>query len=182
MAARKKTEVTPEIVTIKEEAKTRNTNKTEIPMNYEIPVKSNVSGGLTYVNAKNGNFHRWDQTGDVDYLEYSELLSMRNTARKFFENNWIVVEDSDYTADEVYRALSVAKYYSFNLDNLDDFFSLSEKEMNDIVSKISNGFKKNLINRAKTLKNEKSDLFDSSKRVAVIEKVLGVTFDDDIIE
>ena len=90
-------EVKPETEKAKEpdvvsEAKERNQRKTDIPNTYEIPVKSNVAGGLTYVSRKNkGLEFYWEHTGDVEYIEYSELISMRNTQRKFFENNWIVI-------------------------------------------------------------------------------------------
>ena len=80
-------EVKPEDEKAKEsdvvsEAKERNQRKTDIPNTYEIPVKSNVAGGLTYVSRKNkGLEYYWEHTGDVEYIEYSELISMRNTQR-----------------------------------------------------------------------------------------------------
>lgn len=163
------------------ESKERNQRKADIPNNYEIPVKSNVAGGLTYASRKNkGLEYRWEQNGDVEYIEYSELVSMRNTQRKFFENNWIVIEDSDYTAEEVYRALSVQKYYEFNLNSIDDIFSFPEATVREIAEKASKGLKDNIIARARVLYSEGSDLFDSSKRVKMFEDAFNMTFEDEM--
>ena len=162
------------------EAKERNQRKAEIPNNYEIPVKSNVAGGLTYASRKNKGLEcRWEHNGDVEYLEYAELVSMRNTQRKFFENNWIVIEDSDYTAEEVYRALSVQKYYEYNLQSIDDIFTFPEKTIREIAEKASKGLKDNIIARARVLYSEGSDLFDSSKRVKMFEDAFNMTFEDE---
>jgi hypothetical protein len=175
-----KVEVAKEEVNTVSEAKERNQRKADIPNSYEIPVRSNVSGGLTYVSRKNKGleFH-WDHTGDVEYIEYSELISMRNTQRKFFENNWIVIEDSDYTADEVYRALSVQKFYEFGLNSIDDVFTLSEDSLKELAAKASKGLKDNIILRARSLYNDGSDLFDSSKRVKAFEEAFGISFNEE---
>lgn len=170
--------VEPDIVS---ESKERNQRKTDIPNNYEIPVKSNVAGGLTYASRKNkGLEYRWEQNGDIEYIEYSELVSMRNTQRKFFENNWIVIEDSDYTAEEVYRALSVQKYYEYNLNSIDDIFSFPEATVREIADKVSKGLKDNIIARARILYSNGSDLFDSSKRVKMFEDAFNMTFEDEM--
>ena len=178
-------EVKPEVENAKEpdvvsEAKERNQRKTDIPNTYEIPVKSNVAGGLTYVSRKNkGLEFYWEHTGDVEYIEYSELISMRNTQRKFFENNWIVIEDSDYTADEVYRALSVQRFYELGLESVDDVFNLSDYELQDIATKASKGLRDNIILRARTLYAEGSDFFDSSKRVKAFEEAFNISFNEE---
>ena len=163
------------------EAKERNQRKLDIPNNYEIPVKSNVAGGLTYVSRRNkGLEYRWERNGDVEYIEYSELVSMRNTQRKFFENNWVIVEDSDYTAEDVYRALSIQKYYEFNLQSIDDVFSFPEKTVREIAAKASKGLKDNIIQRARYLYSEGSDLFDSSKRVKMFEDAFNMVFEEEM--
>lgn len=194
MATRKKSEVNTkpeeavvktEVVenTVKAQAQARNSKKIEIPMTYEIPVKSNVAGGLVYVSSKNRGYeYYWDHTGDIAYLEYGELLSMRNSYRKFFENNWIVVEDSDYTAEEVYKALAVDKYYAFNFGGMDDVFTMSEKQLTEIVPTLTKGFKENIISRAKDLYKEGNEIFDSSKKVKMFEKIFDMKFENIIEE
>lgn len=189
MATKKKSEVKTEsenvVVenTIKTQAQERNSRKIEIPMSYEIPVKSNVAGGLVYVSSKNRGYeYVWDHTGDIAYMEYGELLSMRNSYRKFFENNWITIEESDYTAEEVYKALGVDKYYSFTFGSMDDIFTMNEKQLSDVVPTLTKGFKENIVNRAKDLYKEGSDIFDSNKKVRMFEKIFDMTFENIIEE
>lgn len=166
------------INTIQEEAKQRNINKTAIPHDYEIPVKSNVQGGLVYISkVKGGLEFIWDNTGDVAYIEYGELISMRNSQRQFFENNWIVFEDSDYTAEEVYRALGVDRYYSYTLDNMDDVFDMTESQLQELNSKIVKGLRENIIDRAKALYKENNDIFDSKKKRDMFENIFGFNFE-----
>ena len=54
----------------------------------------------------------WDAYNSVEYVELAELVAMRNSARRFYEDNWIVLEDTDeYTAIQLYEFLKVSKYY-----------------------------------------------------------------------
>ena len=82
--------------------------KAKIPKDYDIPVKSNVQGKLIYTSKKTGYTEEWDEMGTIAYLEYDELVSMRNSHKKFFEDNWVLIEDTDdYTADEIYYSLNI---------------------------------------------------------------------------
>ena len=104
----------------------------KIESDYLIPVKSNIGGVLYYKSKKTGYEERWDDTGVVIEMEYGELVSMRNSQKKFFINNWIVFEDTDdYTADEIYKALNVDKYYTSNglYKDIDDIFNFSAKKI-----------------------------------------------------
>ena len=62
----------------------------KIDSDYLIPVKSNVGGVLYYKSKKTGYEEVWDETGIVIEMEYGELVSMRNSQKKFFINNWIL--------------------------------------------------------------------------------------------
>lgn len=180
MATKKVEKIDTTKNTIKEEAKERNTRKVEIPSNYEIPVRSNVSGVLCYVSKKNHGYEvTWNTSRDVEYIEFNELITMRNTSRAFFENNWVVIEDSDYTAQEVYKALSVDQYYKFTVSGIDDIFKLSDAQLKKVIPTLSDGFKANVVNRAKSLYVENSEVFDSSKKRRMFEELLNFKFDDD---
>ena len=88
-------------------------NTAKIPLDTVVPVVCNVIGGAIYKSAKTiGYTIDWDAYGSVEYVELSELVSMRNTARRFFEDNWIVLEDTEnFTAVQLYDFLRVTKYY-----------------------------------------------------------------------
>ena len=157
-------------------------NKVKIEPDYLIPVKSNVGGVLYYKSKKTGYEETWDETGTVIEMEFSELISMRNSQKKFFINNWIVVEDTDdYTADEIYKALNVDKYYTSNglYENIDDIFSFSAKKIEKVVPTLSNPIKETILAKAYTMLAEDDSRLDSNAKRKALEKALGVNFDMD---
>lgn len=157
-------------------------NKVKIEPDYLIPVKSNVGGVLYYKSKKTGYEETWDETGTVIEMEFSELISMRNSQKKFFINNWIVVEDTDdYTADEIYKALNVDKYYTSNglYENIDDIFSFSAKKIEEVVPTLSKPIKETILAKAYTMLAEDDSRLDSNAKRKALEKALGVNFDMD---
>ena len=157
-------------------------NKVKIEPDYLIPVKSNTGGVLYYKSKKTGYEETWDETGAVIELEFSELISMRNSQKKFFINNWIVVEDTDdYTADEIYKALNVDKYYTSNglYENIDDIFSFSAKKIEEVVPTLSKPIKETILAKAYTMLAEDDSRLDSNAKRKALEKALGVNFDMD---
>lgn len=153
-------------------------SKIDIPTNTIIPVRSGVHGILTYSSKKTfGYIVDWDDYGSVEFLEYSELLSMRNTQRSFFENNWIFIEDTDeYSAEEIYKALVVDKYYSDVVtgEDLEELFTMTPDEINKTVSTLSSGVKQNIASVAKS--KIESGEFDSINRIKALENALGLEF------
>lgn len=151
--------------------------KAKIPKDYDIPVKSNVQGKLTYTSKKTGYTEEWDEIGMVVFLEYDELVSMRNAHKKFYEDNWILIEDTDdYTAEEIYYALNVDKYYK-NIaifETLDDVFSLSVSDIEKIVPTLSVGYKRNIASRAMQLIVDNDVRMDSTAKIKALEKALGI--------
>ena len=115
-------------------------------------------------------------------MEYGELVSMRKSQKKFFINNWIVFEDTDdYTADEIYKALNVDKYYTSNglYNNIDDIFSFSAKKIEEVVPTLSKPVKETILTKAYTMMAEEDERLDSKAKVKALEKALGVSFDMD---
>lgn len=154
----------------------------KIESDYLIPVRSNVGGTLYYKSKKTGYEETWDETGMVIEMEYGELISMRNSQKKFFINNWIVIEDTDdYTADEIYKALNVDKYYTSNglYENIDDIFNFSAKKIEEIVPTLSKAVKETIVTKAYTMMAEEDERLDSKAKVKALEAALGVSFDMD---
>lgn len=158
--------------------KTQTTHKIDIPSNLLVPVKSGIHGILTYSSKKTfGYTVDWDDYGSVEFIEYGELLSMRNTQRSFFENNWIFIEDTDeYAASDIYKALAVGKYYNSVIvgDDLERLFTMAPKDIEETVSKLSNGVKQNIASIAK--ERIETGEFDSNNRIKALEKALDLEF------
>ena len=128
-------------------------NTAKIPLDTVVPVVCNVIGGAIYKSAKTiGYTIDWDAYGSVEYVELSELVSMRNTARRFFEDNWIVLEDTEkFTSVQLYDFLRVTKYYenAFTPETIDTIFDMNDKEIIRVVSELSKGMKDTIATRAK---------------------------------
>lgn len=158
--------------------KTQTTHKIDIPSNLLVPVKSGIHGILTYSSKKTfGYTVDWSDYGSVEFIEYGELLSMRNTQRSFFENNWIFIEDTDeYAASDIYKALAVEKYYNSVIvgDDLERLFTMDPKDIEETVSKLSNGVKQNIASIAK--ERIETGEFDSNNRIKALEKALDLEF------
>ena len=165
----------------KEELKSNATeiqNTAKIPLDTVVPVVCNVTGGAIYKSAKTiGYTIDWDDYGSVEYVELSELVSMRNTARRFFEDNWIVLEDTEnFTAVQLYDFLRVTKYYenAFTPETIDTIFDMNDKEIIRVVSELSKGMKDTIATRAKEKIDAKE--LDSNKKIEALETALNVKF------
>lgn len=163
--------------TMKEKAKTIQSSA-KIPLDTVVPVVCNVVGGAIYESQKiKGYVVQWDDYGSVEYMELSELVSMRNTARRFFEDNWIVLEDTeDFTSVQLYDFLKVTKLYEniFTPETIDSVFELSPKDILKIVSTLSKGMKSTIATRAKNKIDAKE--LDSNNKIEALEEALNVKF------
>jgi hypothetical protein len=150
----------------------------KIPLETIVPVTCNVQGGAVYTSKKiNGYIVEWDEYGSTEYMELSELVSMRNTDKRFFEDNWVICEDTeDYKAIQIYDFLKVAKYYAnvFTPENIDTIFNEAPKQIIKIISTLSEGMKGTIATRAKIKVDAKE--IDSNSKIEALETALDVKF------
>ena len=159
-------------------AETTNTTSTvkqkkDIPLNTLVACTNLTMGKLVYVSKKQVGYSVvWENPGDVDYLELSELVSMRNSQRAFFENNWIGIDDPD-----VVDYLNVGNYYSEALDfeNLSSFMDLSVDEMREKFAHMSQGTKETL--KVKVVQMLANKEIDSLKKIDFLKENLGIIAD-----
>lgn len=153
-------------------------NSTKIPLDTIVPVTSNFEGLLYFESKKTMGYSvEWDSYGSTEYLELSELVGMRNSYKRFFEDNWIIIEDTeDYSAGEIYSFLKVDKYYQNVLtpDNIDELFKKEPNEVIKIVSTLSNGMKDIIKTKAKVMYDNKK--LDSNKMIEALETALNIKF------
>jgi len=167
----------------KTQAKTAKKRDARIPLDVEVPCLCNVKGGLIYTSTRNGGMNaEWTDFGELQYLDVRELLLMRNSQKRFFNDNWISLKDTDdgeYTADEIYKFLRVDDKYGdfYDADNIETFFDLNEKQMADKVSRMSRGMK-DLVS-VMALDKIENDEIDSVKKRRAIIKVLGLEIGED---
>lgn len=155
----------------------KTTKATRIPLDTMVTVVCNTIGGATYISKKaSGYIVEWEDFGSEEYMELGELVAMRNTDRRFFEDNWIVLEDTDeYDAMQLYEFLKVAKYYTnvFTSRNIDELFSYSKDKIAKTISTLSRGMKETIAVRAK----QKLDDNTLDKNIVdTLESALGIQF------
>ena len=148
-----------------------------IPLDTIVPVICNTVGGAFYSSKKiMGYTVEWEDIGSVEYMELGELSSMKNTDKRFFEDNWIVFDDTEeYTASELYDFLKVSKYYKNVLtpDNIDEIFTYPKDEIVKTISTLSRGMKETIGVRAK----QKLDENTLDKNIIdILESSLGIQF------
>lgn len=148
-----------------------------IPLDTMVTVVCNTIGGATYISKKAaGYIVEWEDFGSEEYMELGELVAMRNTDRRFFEDNWITLEDTDeYDAMQLYEFLKVAKYYKnvFTSRNIDELFSYSKDKIIKTISTLSRGMKETIAVRAKQKLDD--DTLDRNI-VETLESALGFQF------
>lgn len=148
----------------------------KVPLTTVIGVTNNVTNTLIYASKHLvGYTVEWENYGETQFMELSELNAMRSTDPRFFRDNWVILEDSDgYTADEIYATLGVSNYYKHYVTptTIDDLFDKSVSEIKTEVSKFSKGMQKTVYNRAKELMA--AGRFDSIQKMDAIKKVVGV--------
>lgn len=166
-----------EIVESKLETAKRIQQASRIPLDTLVPVISNTTMKLIYVSKKTmGYTVEWEEMGAVEYIELGELATMKNTDKRFFEDNWIVLgETEDYTPMQFYDFLKVSKFYKnvFTPENIDEIFTYSKDKIVKTLSTLSRGMKDTIAVRAKQkLDNDTLD----KNIVDTLESSLGIQF------
>lgn len=146
----------------------------KIPKDALIPLRNATMGQLVYGSSRQmGYTIVWSEPNAVQTVEFSELMSMRNTDRKFFTENWLLIEDDEFTAEQVMRQLNILTYYKNYIDTekLDEFFELPTDELVERIGTLSDGQKNTVLHKAIELyKDEKlTDL----RKIRALEKILG---------
>lgn len=182
-AETKQTETVKEKTVEQAQPKTIKRRDARIPLDVEVPCICNVKGGLIYVSTRTGGMNaEWSEFGDLQYLDVRELLLMRNTQKRFFDDNWISLrgtDDGEYTADDVYKFLRVDDKYGdfYDADNIETFFELNADQMKDKVAKMSRGMK-DLVAVIALDKIESGEIDSVKKRKAITES-LGIEIGED---
>lgn len=176
--------VQPETTVVKEvfvervvEAPVLKQQKTKIPLDYVIGIRSGVQGTLGYISPKTHYSITINEYGGRDTLTYDDLVSMRNAHIRYFKENWLFIEDTeDFTAEEIYHALGVEGYYAsiLQMEDVDAVLSLPADSLQKKIENVSKGVKETLVSRARQLMLDGSDIMDSNKKIKVLEDTFGV--------
>lgn len=143
--------------------------KKQRDMNEMVSVVCITNTPLVY-ESKNQIGYRidWDGFLQENWIEYKELINMRNSQRAFFEKPWIIC-DWDVLVD-----LKVDQYYKniIDLENLEGLFEKSPEELEKTLKVVPNGIKTLIVDKAFELRREKR--LDSISIIETIENTLKI--------
>lgn len=144
----------------------------EIDQTQLVTVRNGFRGRLVYISARTGEKFEWGEYGDEQEMELRELKSVKASAKKFFEENWFLLDEW------VIRYLGVESFYKHALspDTFDEIFLKSPEEIKADISEMSRGQRDSVAYRAKELISDGK--VDSLKVIAALEEALGI----DLIE
>ena len=102
-------------------------------------------------------------------MELLELRNAKNSAKRFFINNWFMFDD-----DWVIDYLGIERYYknAVKIDEFDDVFKQEPAKIKKTILSLSDGQKKSIAYRAKVLISEGK--IDSNRSISAIEEALGL--------
>lgn len=138
------------------------------PSQYVI-VRNGFQGKLSYKSSRTGESFKWSEFGAPQEMELRELRNAKNAYKKFFINNWFMF-DEEWIIDY----LGVRQYYknAIRIEDFDNIFKQTPAAIQKIVSGLSDGQKKSLAYRAKSLIADGE--IDSRKTIAALEETLGI--------
>lgn len=141
----------------------------KIPPDALITVRNATAGKLIYVSRRMaGVVIVWNDFGDENQIEMSELYAMRNTDRRFFSERWIELPP------DVLRELHVEEYYkdALSIDEINGLFNSDEDIISRAVSRMNQSQKAAL--GIKALNMIEEGTLVNIKTITAIEKALGV--------
>jgi len=146
--------------------------KWEPDLHRQICVKNISRGRLVYVSKKQNGFETiWENTNDEDYLELQELVSLKNSYKRFVTEPWIRIKEPDEV--EILKYLQIYKHYEKILDvDVDKMLTLSPDRFEKKFKTLPESFKQAIAGRAAEMM--KSGELDSLKIKNIIEKEMNI--------
>lgn len=141
----------------------------DIDIHQFVTVRNGFQGKLIYKSPKTGEHFVWDGFGTEQEMELLELRNAKNSAKKFFVNNWFMF-DEDWIVD--YLGLKQYYKHAVKIEDFDKIFEQTPAEIKKTIGELSDGQKKSVAYRAKVLIAEGN--IDSNKAISALEEALGV--------
>lgn len=148
--------------------KTKPARRVDIDKYELIPVMNITNGKLVYVSNKTGVKYIWSQYGDIEYLEYQELQTMRVAHKSFLNEPFVIILN-----DDVVNNLGLTKMYEnlIDLDDIESIFSLDNKKFIEVIEKSPRGIVHTIVTKAKEL--YKKNKLESITKINYINEKFG---------
>ncbi|MGL4569429.1 MAG: hypothetical protein ACRCVJ_00015 [Clostridium sp.] len=135
-------------------------------LNRKIKVTS-ISSGTVGVYLLNGNFIKWDKSGDVVRLKVEDIVNMNSVCEDYLKQPLLILED-----DEVIEYLGLTEKYRLltKVKNIDELLQLSKEEIAEILNALSKEMKEDIA--IDVLRRIKNNEIDSMSMIAFLTRQL----------
>lgn len=165
-----KNEVVEEVKVAETPAKPSRKSIATIDLNDLVPVVSLVDSVIFVADSTKAEYE-WDSKGDVLYITYGELISMKGRQKRFLDEMWVYIDD-----EEVVRALNLTSLYEKydEIKSLEEYLNIhaTNYELKEVLQKLPSSIKKSLGRQAAQLIEEGS--LDGHQKIKALEESLGV--------
>ncbi|MBO7461967.1 MAG: hypothetical protein J6T96_05175 [Bacteroidales bacterium] len=158
---------------VEKTAETKTAKKpAKVKLDEFVDVQSSVVGKLVWKSKKTGYKITWDAYGDINHMQVSDLLDMRNDSKKFFIANWVVILGD--RAETILDYLQVSKYYKDVLtpEDIEEILLGDAQDLSIALTTMKDSAKNALVYQARQLYADGE--LDSSKTIKVIRDATGV--------
>lgn len=141
----------------------------DIPLTDEIAVRSVTFGGLTWISPKTNAKYRWNEIGAVEYIQFSELVTMNNTSQAFLTEPRVILLDD--RAVEYFRLKPVYEKIAV-VDSLEELFAEGDlSKIEQALRNIRNTSMRNVaISKIKELRGTRA--LNDVDVIRLIERIL----------
>ncbi len=167
----------------KVEEKTSHTNKEEstplkrstkvFKADDEIICKSVTPWKLTAVGVDKNTVYHWEYFGDVDYVKYRDLQSMRRT--EYITKPNIIIMDEDLRSQWSRELGDVYKYFD-GVDYPEEYFDKSDDEFSNILKNAPH-FVTDII-KTTAVAMVRNENYPSLNKIKLIDDILGTCIKD----
>ncbi len=144
-------------------------NKRKYENEEGIPCKSITSGLLLVDGEKSGRLYRWGDYGDVEYIEYRDLVYMITTRRNWVYKPRFIIQDREFVEQNVMLKELYDKLYKTN--DLKDILGLPIPEMVAEIQSLPSGAYDAIQDVAASMIAYGS--LDSVKKIKALDEIFG---------
>jgi len=133
-----------------------------------IPCRSVTPWELIALGSDNKTVYHWSGFGDVDYIKYSDLQSLRR--KDLIKAPKVIIEDADLCYQWRRELGDTYKYY-LNVEYPEDFFELSDAKFEELLQKAPNTVKE--VIKVTAINMIKNTNYPSLVKLTLIDNILG---------
>lgn len=140
MAYQKKATTTTKVAEVKDDENVKTETKTTAKV-YDkedvIPCKSITSGGLYVTGDKSGILYQWADYGDIEEVEYQDLVYMIRAHKPSIFRPRFIIEDNEFLTQ--YPELNDLYTSLFSTGDLVDILNLPVSQMRNAIAQLPSG-------------------------------------------